>query len=151
MLTPSDSATARERDAEPVHRVELPLKRLPPCLLAACLRRAYHIRLEIHVHQSIDRISAYYCQSRPYNYISPRPVNPSKMPEKTLKFSTTSTPAPALHRQIRSFTHQHLENPFNLGNLCLILHQNWQNRAIFSQKRSLLKIKIKNFQNFYLL
>jgi hypothetical protein len=37
------------------------LKQLPPCLLAAPLRRAYRIRLEIHVHLSITRISAYYC------------------------------------------------------------------------------------------
>ncbi len=45
-----DMLAARERDAEPVHRVEVPLEQLPPRLLAASLRRVYRIRLEIHVH-----------------------------------------------------------------------------------------------------
>jgi hypothetical protein len=36
---------ADKRDAEPVHRVEVPLEQLPPRLLAACLRRVYRKRL----------------------------------------------------------------------------------------------------------
>ena len=41
---------ARECDAEPVYRVKVPLKQLPPCLLAASLSGVYRKRLGIHVH-----------------------------------------------------------------------------------------------------
>ena len=39
-----------ECHTEPVHSVEVPLEQLPPCLLAASLRRVYRIRLGIYVH-----------------------------------------------------------------------------------------------------
>ncbi len=39
-----------ERHAEPVHRVKVPLKQLPPCLLAAPLCGVYRKRLGIWIH-----------------------------------------------------------------------------------------------------
>jgi hypothetical protein len=41
---------ASDRGAEPVHSVKVPLKQLPPCLLAAPLCGVYRIRLEIYIH-----------------------------------------------------------------------------------------------------
>jgi hypothetical protein len=41
---------AYESNAEPVYRVKVPLKQLPPCLLAAPLRGVYCKRLGIWIY-----------------------------------------------------------------------------------------------------